>query len=233
MIFPNLELESVVQVKDRTRLNGTKTFVSKDEEAITVVEIEPETGNGYIDVTGTTSKDWYLDWEYATDGSKTVSVRVTTDGAPTVKTYEIEVIDVDDDKLFSNDQDLKTHETDILKWIQPGRNTYLDVHRRAQTLIFSYLDEKGITDQDGNKLTKAAVIDISEVKEWSTFLTLKLIFEGISNSTDDVFRFKAIEYAKKEYEARNRAVFRFDLNGDELLTSSDVTNISSVRAIRR
>ena len=106
MIFPNLILENIVQENDKTRLDATKSFISKDEAAVTLVEIEPYTGAGYIDVTGTSSKDWYLDWSYPTDGNKTVTVRITTDGGPVSSSKTIWIIDSVDDNLFSYDQDL-------------------------------------------------------------------------------------------------------------------------------
>ena len=58
-IFPHIELEDIVQVNDRTRLSAIKSFVSKDEAAVTLVEIEPESGSGFIDVTGAKQADWF------------------------------------------------------------------------------------------------------------------------------------------------------------------------------
>ena len=56
-IFPNAELEEVVQVDDKTRLDARKSFVSKDEADVTLIEVEPEAGSGFIDVTGSSFKD--------------------------------------------------------------------------------------------------------------------------------------------------------------------------------
>jgi len=44
MIFPNLELEAIVQLGDRTRLSALKSFVTQNEAAISLVQINTGTG---------------------------------------------------------------------------------------------------------------------------------------------------------------------------------------------
>lgn len=232
MIFPHLELEATVQVDDKTRLSASKSFIDKAEAAITLVEIQPSAADSFIDVTGSTADDWYLDWSYATDGAAVVVVRITTDGAPTTFSKTITVISVADDKLFSADSDLTSHESDVLNWVPKGRNSFLDVHRRAQSRILAWLDEHGYTDTSGDRLTKAAVIDIQEMKEWSTFMTLKLIFEGIKNQVDDIFDQKAKTYESLEIGARNRSILRLDLDGDGTAAAGEEKRITTSRLVR-
>ena len=228
MIFPNLELESIVQVGDKTRLNAEKTFVSIDEANITLVEIEPEAGNGFIDVTS----KLYLDWSFSTSGDKTVSLRVTTDGSPELITKTLVIISEVDDKLFSADSDLMPYEPNILNWVRSGRNSFLDVHRASQDRIIKYLDENGYWDQEGNPLTKDAIIDINEVNDWSKFMTLKLIFEGISNATDDIFHEKSLRYREAEFRARDRSVLRVDRNGDGEAEKDEEFDFKSIEILR-
>ena len=54
----------------------------------------------------------------------------------------------------------------------------------------------------------------NEGEDWSKFMTLRLIFEGLSNAIDDIFHEKAVRYRKMELEARDRAKYRVDLNND-------------------
>lgn len=234
-IFPILECEGLVQGNDKTRLDASKSFVSNGP-AITLVEIEPKAGAGFIDVT--TAK--FLDWAYAFTGmgaepvEETITLRVTAgvSGQVTV-TKKIKVISEVADKLFSADQDLVAHEPDILKYVPKGRATYLNVHRRAQSLILAWLDKEGYTDAQGNKLTKASLPQIDEVKEWSVAMTLRLIFEGLSNAKDDVFAIKAKRYEGLETEQRSRAVLRLDLDGDGEATASEETSIRGAIVVRR
>lgn len=232
-IFPNLELEEIVQVADKTRLNSTKTFVSKDEAAITLVEIEPEAAAGFIDVTGTTSRDWYLDWEYSgTSRTVTVSVRVTTDGAPVTSTQTMEVITESDDKLFSKDHDITAIQPDVLKYIREGRNSFVDVHRKAQTLILDKLNDMGVRNNDLSKVTKDEIVDVEEVRKWSENLVLRLIYEGLSNAVGDVFNVKALFYAGQEAEARKRSMVKIDFNKDATIQDSEFANFTTMDLIR-
>ena len=232
-IFGNLELEEIVQENDKTRLDATKSFVSKDEAAITLVEIEPEASAGFIDVTGTSFRDWFLDWEYSTDGTKTVSVRITTDGAPVTSTATMDVITAADDKLFSGDQDITALEPDILQWIRPGRNTFLDVHRKAQVLILDWINDLGVRNNDLTRVSKDEIVDTEEVRKWSENLVLRLIFEGISNAVDDTFARKAAVYAAREAEAKNRAKIRFDADKDGVAESGEFVPFKTMDLFRR
>lgn len=212
MIFPNLELEAVVQVGDRTRLSATKSFVTPDEAAIETVLISPTGATGdFINV----SENMYLDWQYSASGVIPVRVRVATaSGVSADFTDELSVVTAGQDHLFSNDDDLRLHEPDILKWVEEGRNTFTNIHRRAQKVIMEYLRKEGFVDVYGNPYTKAAVVDIEEVKQWSTYLALRLIFEGLSNATEDIFSEKAKRYKGNEVDWRKTALLRLDVDGD-------------------
>jgi hypothetical protein len=124
------------------------------------------------------------------------------------------------------------YEPELLNWVRAGRNSFLDVHRASQDRILTYLDEKRIWDTNGDRLTLDAITDVVEVKDWSKFMTLRLIFEGISNATDDVFHEKALRYKALEVEARNRAALRLDRDGDG---ETDVTKLDmrSIFMVRR
>ena len=234
MIFPNLQLENVVQVNDKTRIDSTKSFISKDEDPITLVEVEVESGNGFIEVGSPgLSKDWFLDWQYDTAGTKTVSCRITTSGAPVTKTVTLAVLTESEDNLFSSDTDLTALEHDILKWVPQGRNTFKNYHRKAQSLIMAWLDENGHTDIDGNRLTKDAFVDKEEVKHWSAALTLSLIFSSISNSVDDVFMEKSKEYASLAVSHRKRLILRLDVDGDSVIDTNEGINIKTLDMVRR
>jgi len=188
-IFGNLRLENTVQVDDKTRLDAVSSFTT-DEADVTLVEIEPEAAAGFIDITPSPATDnalYFLDWEYSTDGTKTVSLRITTDGVPVTFTDTIIVVTAVNDALLSNDADLKTHEPCILDYIQTGRNSYLDVHRRARDLILDWLWENNFRDNNRDRYTAAALVAKEQFRKWSTYIVLKLIHEGLSNAVDDLF----------------------------------------------
>jgi hypothetical protein len=228
-LFIQVEVEPVVQINDQTRIDCTKTFRTPDQAEITLVRIRPTAGGSFIEVTDTE----YLDWAYDADGDHVVTIEYTA-GAVFTRSVTISVVDEEEDHLFSNDSDLKVHEPDILKYVREGRSSYLDYHRRTQTLILDHLDREGYVDIHGNKYTKDAVVDFTEVKEWSTFMTLRLIFEGISNSVDDIFSAKSKRYKGLENEHRDRVILRIDQDGDEELnTGEEIDGMRTARVFRR
>jgi len=210
MIFPHLELEAVVQVNDRTRLNASKSFVTQNESAISLIQIRPIAGGDFINVTS----DMFLDWQYAASGTVSITARVTASGASAEVTSTVSVLTSTSDKLFSTDSDLRLQESDILSWVEAGRNSFLNIHRRVQKLIVEQLRREGFVDVDGVPYTKSAFVDVEEVKQWSTFWVLQLIFESISNATDDIFHEKAKRYSALRLSWEKSVLLRIDTDGD-------------------
>ena len=233
-IFGVIKTESVIQVSDKIRIDASKTFVSKDEAAITLIEIEPETGGGYIDVTAPSFKDWYLDWSYSGASRDVVcNLRITTDGTPVVFSQTIQVKTEEDDKLFSTDADILNKRDDLLGWLKAGRSSFLNFHRQARDLILSKLDDEGKTDINGDRLTADAFVDVQEVKEISAYWTLGLIFKNLSNSVGDVFERDAEGYMGEVSKKWNRAFLRYDKDGDAAISQGEGDYaFSSIRVYR-
>lgn len=137
------------------------------------------------------------------------------------------------DNLFSGDEKLRTHETDILKYVPDGRSSFKDVHRRAQQLMLTWLDTEGFLDDFGDPIIRKRFTDTTEVREWATVTALRLIFESISNAKDDVFAEKAKRYGAMEPVYRNRAVLRIDLNQDGVTDEFEGGDIRSASVVRR
>lgn len=237
-IFPIVETESTIQVGDKVRIDASKSFVSKDEDAIFSVEIMPEAGGDWISVfVANNSSAWFLDWVYS-GASRTVvvscRVRVTDAMGETVTTTKsISVVTVADDKLFSADTDLIALEPDVLKWTKAGRSSFLDVHRIAQSKILEWIDEAGYRNEDGTKVSKNELLDLSEVRPWSRDLTLSLIFFGISNQVDDVFAQKSKFYASQAKDRADRAVLAWDFNKDGELEVSEEMAVTQSMVMER
>ena len=227
MIFIQSKSEEKVQVDDKTRIDANGTFISPDEAAITLVEIEPEASAGFIDVTSIK----YLDWSYATDGAKIATIRVTTDDSPVTKQVSLTALSVANDKLFSNDKDITSHEVDIYRFLRPGRASFLDFHRVAQKMILDDLDQRGLTDNSGNKLVAADIFDLEEIGEWSKYLALYLIFTSVQSEVDDVYSAKAKGYMDMALKNSSRATIRLDTNQDGAVDSRP--DLHTTRLVRR
>lgn len=234
MAFGNLEIEAVIQTKDKTRLNASKSFSPKGAEPIENIKISPEVGQPLVSVFGAgASKDWFLDWEYSSAGTKVVTLEITTDTSTFTVTKEILVVTPEQDKLFSKDSDLIQFEPDLLKWLPAGKSTYNNVHRNAQALILDWLDSIRVWRTDGTKLTKADLSLTDDLKQLSIYMTLELIFMGISNQVDDVFLNKARMYGQKALLVQGRGRIQADFNGNGTLDASDAADLRSFTLVRR
>lgn len=229
MLFLQIKNESMVAVNDKTRIDISKSFISGLEPTIENFFIIPETGEE-IDVTET----MYLDWVYDTNTAYTVIVKAVDDLAVEyTKEATITVLSETEDNLFSNDSDIIALETDILQWVQDGRDSFLDKHREAQKEILNELDAVRIWKDNGERYVAGDIVDIQEFKDWSKYVTLRIIFEGISNAIDDVFSVKATKYESHAVQAKKRATFRLDGNSDGTNDIHENVNNFSGRLILR
>jgi hypothetical protein len=97
-----------------------------------------------------------------------------------------------------------------MKYLPEHRSSWNFCHRLAQKEILDYLDESGKVNEDGSKLTKDQIVDVSEVNALATFKTLRIIYESMSNAPDDFFIKKAKFWSEYEAKANLRCVSRFD-----------------------
>lgn len=171
--------------------------------------------------------------EYVEYGQRIITVVASNGTVTDTKYFYINVFSEEGDYLFCDDQDLVAHEPDILRWVQDGRSSFKDVYRRCQRMIIAWLDEKGYVNQFGDKYTKRDIIDVEEVKQWATYMALRLIFQGISNASDDVFSVKSKNYYLLEEGARQRAILRLDTNKDGIADATEGLSIYSGSLFRR
>ena len=124
-------------------------------------------------------------------------------------------------------------ENNILNYVKAGRNSFLDFHRRAQTIILDELDAERIWKQDGSRFEKADLIDLQEFKEWSTNLTLSLIFKDISDKPDDQFAAKMSRYLAQAKLSKQRGAYRLDFDANGTQESAEKLDNFSIPAYRR
>lgn len=239
-IFPILEMESKIQVNDKTRLNGTKSFKNLSTEEIKKVEIQPDADSDFYEVTNEgDSSLWFLDWVYATPAEdeeiKTVTLKITDlDDAEHTATKDIEVVIAADENLFSNDAELVQLQSDIMKYVSEGRSSHLEKHRAAQETIMEEIYKSGITSTNDEKLVPADVIDVAELKQWSKYLVLYMIYSDVSNAIDDIFDRKAKDYRSKAADWRDLSMnnLRIDYDKDGTQESGEQANFRTGRLYR-
>ena len=251
-IFPILTSEKTIQVRDTIRLDASKSFVSKGTEAIIGVEIEPEAGAGFADVfVSGKPQEWYLDWQY-TGASRflNVAVRVTIDdavppdpldpinnpGSPATTytaDYSLEVISAEDDALFSDDADLFSYEEEIFKLLPRGKTSFNYKHRRAQTIIVENFNERGVVGPGFSRISKANLVDIDDVRQWSICLTLAMIYEDNSKTVGDTFFRKSESYYSMALAHKHKAFYRIDYDGNGTATPGEINPFFTAGIVRR
>lgn len=228
-IFPYLDLEPTVQVGDRTRLDASKTFFTPDSGE--VVSFHINAGAGYINVTA----DKYLDYAFGSSGVQVIQCRVitSTPNATGVGSASLNVVTIAQDNLYATDQDLKQHEPDILRWIENGKNTFLNVHRRAKKIMLDWLTREGYRNWNWSTYNGTEFYALAEVNQWATFTALRLIFEGISNSTEDVFHEKSLRYSDMEMKWRSTLMLRIKFPNNDGTYPGTAIDTRAITLFRR
>lgn len=233
MIFGVIQTDDKVQVADKFRISAVKSYVSKDEAAISLVEVQPEAGGDFIDVTGSSSKDWFLDWQYSSAGDKVITLRITTDGSPATVTKTVTAVTESTDNLFSDDDDLKLIDNEIFNYLPDGRATYKYMHREAQKNILEHLYSSGYRAANDTRIEASHFTDIADIKHWSKHATLALIYRDLSTIDDDIWERKAIKHESEAQKWASPIAMKFDYNGDGTLQKNEVLNLASIEVTRR
>lgn len=224
MIFPNLVLDSIIQVNDKMRLDASETFATPDEGEITNVEFSFDGGSNYIDVFNDYPEKWFLDYAFDTAGDKTIKLKITTEQNSLEVDYTTTVITENEDKLFSTDEMLYGHEVELKKLKPKGRNSYKYAHRVAQNKIIRYLDGEGITFQSGKPFAKEDLYENEYIQEFSKYQTLVLIFEDLVVRVGDVYREKVNKYTTHLVQAVKNAKLRLDFDDNDEIGEKEHKN---------
>ena len=248
MIFANVFTDDIIRQGDKLRLDATKSFGSgvHDDDDIDIVEIDPGDGTGFVVVkaSGVTKRqsEWFLDWVYLntpTGGQETmtIQVRVTstvaTGAEVSTQTRTLELIDKATDNLWSDDNDLITHEPNIRKYLKSYRFNFNDFHRGAQELILKWLDQMKYTLSDGHTpVGKDNILNDTDMREWSAFQALELIYQAQSNVVDDIHSKKAEHYFDHKSRARSKKLRGVDWNQSGEIENFEHENLDITEVIQ-
>ena len=224
-MFPILELENIVQIADKTRLNGAKSFGAE----FTKVEIAPD-GVNYTDCTD----GMFLDWQFETVGEKTITLRVTSESGNKEVSKTLLVVSSETDALFSSDDDLKERESDIYRYLHDGKATFLNKHRAAKKEILRELKNDGLIAKDATDLT-GLVYNPDALIDWSKYLTLSIIFSeensGFGVGGQEYFKAKAQSYRVAAELAKLNCIKGKDTDADGV--ADEVVSIYSCEMVRK
>lgn len=228
--FGVIKSDDKVFKNDKIRFDASKSFVTPDETLATPKnhEISFDAGVTWIDIT--TPK--VCDFIYTSIGTKTVQLRITTTSGNSVESRTIEVLDLDNKKLFSKDSDLYRHEPEIDNLLPKKWSSWNLNHLEAQKIFMDWLDEKGIFNKNGKKYEVADLLDLEEVRQWSVYKCLELIYRGNVNVANDVSDQKSKTYAAEADKKLAKSQIALDYNEDGEANAGERTDLYSVNINR-
>lgn len=232
MIFLNCIKEDLVQVNDKTRFDFSKSFTSG--ETINSITVVPDEGVNPIQIHSQNQEKWFLDWAYDTPGLKTVVVEASHAQVTISQNFTINVVSVEEDNLYSNDAQLFAIESELKRYIPQGRNSFINIHREAQSRILNYLDRKRIWQDNGDPYTKTQINLHGELQKWSLYETMLMIYTDLLISVGDKFAEKVNEYKTLRNYERDRGAIRIDKNNSGTIdAASEIQELKSFRLIKR
>lgn len=237
MVGIALVAPNIVRVGDKIRLDASQTTVLSPSVSVTVqsVTIQPESTAASFNVTGSpvNQKRWFLDYFYASSGQKTVTVTVTlSDATVYSKTFTVQAISAADDKLLVDDEDIRSYDFEILRFIPEGFSTWRHVHRKATQDVVFFVNSLRIKNLN-NPITLDELLPSPNARQLALMLSLHMIYSQLSNRSDDKFYQRAMEAKKAAESIKSLPDFIIDFNKDSVLEPSEAADILSGRLSRQ
>lgn len=140
--------------------------------------------------------------------------------------------------VFSDDNDLKKEYFEIENWLPSGQASHILSHVASRDHIIQDLRRDGRFKFDFNtgkieQISAFDLLDISQVKVASTYLTLSKIFNNISDEIDDVHRQKSDYYMKLFNNAMNAFFLDLDTDDDGIQDNEERYQDNTGKVLRR
>ena len=229
MIFGIIKTDDKVFTGDQLRIDVSASFLAPGSTFGTVShEVSVDEGATWFNV----SSKKLADWIFSTAGDKIITLRLTNStGDFETFTKTVKVLDLTAQKLFSLDSDLYIIEPEIDQYLPKRWSSWNLVHLKAQEYIIDWLDEKKIMKRDRTKYTVNDLLDLQEVKQWSTYKALEFIYEGNSNIVGDISSVKRDKYKSMSNEkaSRSQLSLNFSGNSEDTTQKTDLFSVDVVR----
>lgn len=139
--------------------------------------------------------------------------------------------------VFSDDQDLKRELFEISKYLPSGETSHILSHVAARDEIIQNLNVLGkkkqrAADDWWENISAFDLLDISEVKLASTYLTLSKILFSVSDDIDDIYAAKAQKYREMGMNLVTNMRLKVDVDDDGIYDRSENNTISSGEIVR-
>lgn len=229
--FGIIKSDEKVFVGDKINFDFSQSFVTPDESLATPTNHEASFDGGatWIDV----SNKKNIDFIYLTVGTKTVNLRITTTAGNTIFMKTVSALDLAAQKLFSADSDLYRYEPEIDKLLPKKWSSWNLVHLESQKYFMDWLDEKRLFNDNGEKYVVNDLNDRDQVRQFSIFKTLELIYSGTFNAVGDIYSAKRDKYRELANEKLAKSQIALDTNKNGLADENERTDLNTVNLVRR
>lgn len=232
-----LNSESIVRVGDKIRLDASPTTYVPVTPSVTIasVKIRPEATAPVFNVTGSpvNKKGWFVDYFYSTHGAKTVTVEVAlSDSSVYSKSFTVNVLNASNDKLLVDDDDLRSFDFEIMRFIPDGYSSWRHVHRRATAETLYFINALRLKRYDGQALGFDEVKDSRLARQFATMTSLSLIYQQLSNKPDDKFYQRYLDAKKSLEQLKATPDWVFDFDGDGEFASNESADLLTGRLLR-
>ena len=140
--------------------------------------------------------------------------------------------------LFSDDRDLVGVYPTVMDYLSAAEISFVLRHQNSRDLIMQDLRNHGMQKAaigagKYENLEPIDILEIDEVRLWSTYLTLSNIFSSLQAREGDFYKEKSDEYRTKAEFYKAAAYLSIDRNDDGLLDSVEsARDITSKRLVR-
>lgn len=230
-MFGIIKCDERVMTGDKIRIDCSESFLPPGVSFKSPISHEISMDNEVTWYNITAKK--MVDWIFMTAADKTISLRLTdSTDAQEIFTKDIKILDLTLQKLFSNDSDLYALEPEIDAYLPKKWSSWNIVHLKSQEYIMDWLDEKRIFKSDGIKYVVDDLLDLQEVKQWSTYKTLEFIFEGNSNVVGDISSVKRDKYRELANEKSTKSQLALNVTGGATVEAPERIDLHTIRIFR-
>jgi len=210
MFFPVVLSQPITQIGELFLIDATKSYFFGE-----LLSAKLDINGVIVNLDIEDKTKWKINFMFNAEGMKQIKLIIESEQEEEFESStDILVVNKDEERLFSNDQDLARSESEIFCFLSEGQNSFNQYHREAQIRILDQLSNNGIFNKDGNRLLPVDIFDIEEVRDWSKFLTLSIMFRDLSTSNKDLYEEKSVYYFDLARRAQDKAVIRLGQNGE-------------------
>lgn len=197
---------------------------------------------GFYDETKGFTRSGFIRWDRNQTNEESVEVNSTTKYYIRLRpsaTHSSTVID-GINLVFSDDQDLETEVKEVTgtRFLPSGENSHILTHVASRNEIIQKIRNDGRVKRNLStgvfkKMDAFDLLDIEEIRQASTYLTLSKIYMALSDDPEDIYMDKSKNYRSLYNGAIDLYFLELDFDDDGEKDTSEEQHPHTTRLLRR